>query len=262
MCCCATRGRAAAVVVVVAAILARSLTWEGWAYHPPAHLKGHAALYLPNLLSVEEAKGLMSIAKQFRRFPTNNDDTLAYEPKHEHVGEAMLMGAEGKCEHPYMVPSKDRTMCHLAGRIDVGRHFIMTGGLPGLKEFHKDLVTRVLSFGRYIFTPEEYPVVNSLFKGAKFQTAAGNICQTVPTHLDAPYFWGASRFQFPQWLLVCMVFSGLFQDKFIDQVQVVAYFHEWEASEERAGSFKHWAQDLGAGSAVDGSKVVHAGDVY
>lgn len=23
------------------------------------------------------------------------------------------------------------------------RHFIMTGGLPGLKEFHKDLVTRV-----------------------------------------------------------------------------------------------------------------------
>jgi len=150
----------------------------------------------------------------------------------------------------------------------------------------------VLSFGRYIFTPEEYPVVNSLFKGAKFQTAAGNICpddkqhldpfqfnlivqlpgQTVPTHLDAPYFWGASRFQFPQWLLVCMVFSGLFQDKFIDQVQVVAYFHEWEASEERAGSFKHWAQDLGypeisradarAGSAVDGSKVVHAGDVY
>lgn len=69
-----------------------------------------------------------------------------------------------------------------------------------------------------------------------------------------------------------MVFSGLFQDKFIDQVQVVAYFHEWEATEARAGSFKHWAADLGfpevspadalAGSAVDGSKVVHAGDVY
>lgn len=31
-----------------------------------------------------------------------------------------------------------------------------------------------------------------------------------------------------------MVFSGLFQDKFIDQVQVVAYFHEWEASEVRS----------------------------
>ena len=40
-------------------------------------------------------------------------------------------------------------------------------------------------------------------------------------HLDAPYFWGASRVSVPQWLLVSMVFSGLFQDKFVDQVQVV-----------------------------------------
>jgi hypothetical protein len=39
-------------------------------------------------------------------------------------------------------------------------------------------------------------------------------------HLDAPYFWGASRVSVPQWLLVSMVFSGLFQDKFVDQVQV------------------------------------------
>ena len=39
-------------------------------------------------------------------------------------------------------------------------------------------------------------------------------------HLDAPYFWGASRVSVPQWLLVTMVFSGLFQDKFVDQVQV------------------------------------------
>jgi hypothetical protein len=40
-------------------------------------------------------------------------------------------------------------------------------------------------------------------------------------HLDAPYFWGASRVSVPQWLLVSMVFSGLFQDKFVDQVQVL-----------------------------------------
>jgi hypothetical protein len=44
--------------------------------------------------------------------------------------------------------------------------------------------------------------------------------QTVAMHLDAPYFWGASRVSVPQWLLVSMVFSGLFQDKFVDQVQV------------------------------------------
>ena len=96
--------------------------------------------------------------------------------------------------------------------------------------------------------------------------------QTVALHLDAPYFWGASRFHFPQWLLVCMVFSGKFDDKFIDQVQVVAYLHEWEPSAERAGNFVYWTKNQRqpeiveptplAGSVVDGSKTVHAALVY
>ena len=82
--------------------------------------------------------------------------------------------------------------------------------------------------------------------------------QTVAAHIDAVYFWGANRFQYviplpyhfahrgflgealknrcspflfacfsiPQWLLAVMAFSGIFQDRFIDQVQVVAYFRE------------------------------------
>lgn len=50
--------------------------------------------------------------------------------------------------------------------------------------------------------------------------------QTVAVHIDSPYFWGASRFTFPQWLLVAMVFSGLFADKFVHQVQVVGYLHQ------------------------------------
>ena len=32
-------------------------------------------------------------------------------------------------------------MCHLAGRIDVGRHFIMTGGLPGQCEINININT-------------------------------------------------------------------------------------------------------------------------
>ncbi len=114
-------------------------------------------------------------------------------------------------------------------------------------------------------------------------------------HLDAPYFWGASRVSVPQWLLVSMVFSGLFQDKFVDQVQVspsaaaapppctaplhrrhapsrrrlqvVAYLHEW--TDDRGGAFVYWKDNSGqmhsvppsplSGSSVDGSKTVHAG---
>ena len=65
--------------------------------------------------------------------------------------------------------------------------------------------------------------------------------QTVALHLDAPYFWGADRFQFPQWLLASMVFSGLFQEQFIDQVQVVAYLHNWtDPGNLKAGRFIYW----------------------
>ena len=38
------------------------------------------------------------------------------------------------CDHPYLTPSKNGTMCVLPGRIDVGRHLILTGGARGLRE--------------------------------------------------------------------------------------------------------------------------------
>lgn len=104
--------------------------------------------------------------------------------------------------------------------------------------------------------------------------------------MDGAYFWGATRFQYPQWLLAAMVFSGRFRERFVDQVQVVAYLHEWHPSTRRkqrsaaaatatesggAGEFVHWANGSvplvesplpRAGSAIDGSKSVHAAEVY
>jgi hypothetical protein len=135
-------------------------------------------------------------------------------------------------------------------------------------------------------------VIKDLFSRDAFQAAARRVCpadqqtldpfqfnlivqvpgQTVPLHIDAPYFWGASRFEFPQWLLAAMVFSNLFADHFIHQVQVVAYFHEWANVHERGGNFNYFSnastnpQQLlalpRAGSVIDGSKSVHAADVY
>lgn len=111
-------------------------------------------------------------------------------------------------------------------------------------------------------------------------------------HTDAPYFWGATRFQLPQWLLVAMTHSGLFAERFVDQIQVVGYFHEWNATATRgrvllcfvsctrslprrarvAGEFVFWDRDSRqpnvmrpaprAATIVDGSKVVHAASVY
>jgi hypothetical protein len=89
----------------------------------------------------------------------------------------------------------------------------------------------------------DYPVMASLFGDPAFLAAAQGICpphrqvldpfqfnfiiqapgQTVATHVDGAYFMGATRKQVPQWLLACMVFSGLFRDKFVDQVLITTY---------------------------------------
>ncbi len=90
-------------------------------------------------------------------------------------------------------------------------------------------------------------------------------------HILGVYFWGADRFIFPQWLLAAMQFSGLWNDRFIDQVQVVAYLHSWERP-ETGGEFVYWDTDSlqpkslnpvpRGGSAIDGSKTVHAAKVF
>ena len=158
------------------------------------------------------------------------------------------------------------------------------------------------SFGAYHFDLSAYAEVDSLFHDAKFQHAAKTVCpddkqhldpfqfnfiiqvpgQTVSNHIDGVYFWGASRFQFPQWLLAAMKFSGLWEDKFVDQVQVVGYLHEWTPPEEDSananlegddhGSFVYWSTQSPtpnvvlpvplSGSVVDGSKTAHAASVY
>ena len=43
--------------------------------------------------------------------------------------------------------------------------------------------------------------------------------QELPMHLNVPYFWGADRQTLPQWLLVAMKRSKLFDHLFIPQVQ-------------------------------------------
>ena len=275
----------------------------------PAHMI-NVAHYVEDLLQPDIAAELRALVKGFREYPTNIADTNFYTTLREHIGEAEPM-VNGVCGHPLMVPNKNRTLCILAGRIDIGRHFILTGGLQGLREPYESLVSRVQSFGRYMFDLSDYPVAERLFNDERFVGLAKRICpahkqhldpfqfnlilqlpgQTVAAHVDGVYFWGATRFQFPQWLLAVMVFSGRFQSDFVDQVQVVAYLHEWETSSRRkAGEFIHWASADNAsatspasasagdplvstlpaifeaapraGSAIDGSKSVHAAEVY
>lgn len=216
--------------------------------------------------------------------------------------EAQPINTDGSCSHKFLFPNLDKTKCHLPQRVDIGKHFVMSGGLDGSKEFYTDLVDRVSSFGRYTFVEDidKYPAVKRLFESETFQNAAKSVCpidrkhlnpfqfnfivqvpgQTVALHIDSPYFWSrktghANRFSFPQWFLVAMVFSNLFQKDFINQVQVVGYLHQWDPSlgkEDRSGGeFVWYNNDTSmetvlptplSGNVIDGSKVLHASKIY
>eukprot|EP00013_Stygamoeba_regulata_P016410 CAMPEP_0177675650 /NCGR_PEP_ID=MMETSP0447-20121125/27322_1 /TAXON_ID=0 /ORGANISM="Stygamoeba regulata, Strain BSH-02190019" /LENGTH=434 /DNA_ID=CAMNT_0019184067 /DNA_START=33 /DNA_END=1337 /DNA_ORIENTATION=- len=276
------------LVVVVLAVLASFRMQQR--VNLPDHLLGHVATTLPDFLDSETADELVDLMKQMKVFPTNSNDLKFYKTVHEHIGEAVPIGDNGRCDmHPYFVPNVNRTLCLLPGRIDVGRHFIKHGGVIGLKESTSKLISRIQSFGRYMYNPEDYPVVKRLFQSGVFQQAAEDVCppgkhvldplqynfivslpgQTVALHVDGVYMFGATRFHFPQWLLAVMKFSGLYEAEFIDQVQIVAYLHRW--TDNRDGQFVYWDSNNEAkyiaprplsGSAVDGSKVVHAAMVY
>ena len=267
----------------------------------PPHLSNHPVHVIPELIPADLAAELMQIMKNFEVFSSNVDQSKAqgFAPKYEDIGEAEQIRPDGTCAHMLLFPNHNKSRCHLPQRVDIGKHFIMTGGMDGLKEPYSSLVDRVSSFGRYTFPEQltDYPAVERLFGSSRFQAAARSVCpatkqhldafqfnyivqvpgQTVALHIDSPYFYGADRFSFPQWLLVAMVWSGLFQDKFIDQVQVVGYLHEWEPAAAADGGPSGGGEFLWydnstsyhkvlpaprSGSVVDGSKMLHAATAY
>lgn len=124
----------------------------------PAHLLGHPLEVVPGMLSESVGDQLMDLIKKMKDFPTNTNDLQFYKTKHEHIGEAIKIGANGKCEHPYLIPSQSKKECVLPGRIDVARHFMLTGGVEGVKEPYDDLVSRVQSFGRYMYESSQKQV--------------------------------------------------------------------------------------------------------
>ena len=95
----------------------------------PAHMLGNPVAFQTDILAVETAASLRQSMKEFGNFPTNLNDLKFYQTKHEHIGEARPIGPDGACDHPFLVPSSNRSLCVLPGRIDIGRHFIRTGVL-------------------------------------------------------------------------------------------------------------------------------------
>ena len=170
--------RIGAVLAVSFVACAAGLAWWFSSFSRvriPSHMLGHHAEEIPELLSAEQSAALMALTKHIGEFRTNAADTSSYATRREHIGEAVPR-VNGSCAHPFMVPSADGTLCVLAGRIDIGRHFIRTGGTEGKKEFYETAVSRLLSFGHYLFDLDKHPVVRELFADDRFQRAAKAVC--------------------------------------------------------------------------------------
>jgi hypothetical protein len=249
-------------------VILLSWLWKYPRFAIPAHLLHHRVAHERDFITAALGKDLLqevkSIGSSEGYFSNIDADTkTAYAGAREDIGEGMSINANGSCNHQYLYPNPTRTRCILPQRVDVGRHFISYGGPDAIRESFDEMIARTSSFAKYFkFTELEEVkdtsttplsrMIHELFHSEKFQAAAKYICpadaqvldpfqytfiiqvpgQTVPLHVDAPYYWGANRLTVPQWLLAAMTFSNLFKDKFIDQVQVVGYLHEWQTRED------------------------------
>ena len=121
----------------------------------PAHLLGHPVRYFPELLSAHTRAELMNLTRALGELPGVTSAESSYAMTHEHIGEGLdhPTEADGTCRHAFLAPSSDGRMCILPGRIDVGRHYVATGGTEALREQHAQLINRVQSFIKYIFDP-------------------------------------------------------------------------------------------------------------
>jgi len=122
---------------------------------------GHPAVEVKDIMTETDRSNLMTLLKEMASsvpyLPTNVADTKSYKLLREHIGEATPLKG-GTCEHPFMVPSLNRSECILANRIDIGRHYIKTGGVDSMRELYATAIARLLSFGRYIFDVAAHPV--------------------------------------------------------------------------------------------------------
>ena len=263
----------------------------------PAHMRGHPIVDAgQGFLDVNVVEGLLNMTRRIGRIRTASREYDSYATLADHIGEAVppvVHEANGRltCPEPFLMPNGDQTLCVFPGRSDVGRHYVRSGGIEARKEPFEVLVSRVQPFQTMLFNWSDYQVAEELMKDDKFVDLARAVCpkerqfldpfqfnlvvqvpgQTVAAHIDAPIFRRATRKTLPQWLLAAMVFSGLFRSDFIDQVQLVGYYHKWTDA-DRAGKFYFWNDDRavpyesdpvsGSANSVDGSKVVHAAGLY
>eukprot|EP01084_Bolivina_argentea_P005981 11314_1 len=210
----------------------------------------HSALVLNEFLSEEQHKEMMTMFEELSEFPAAKQDWTSTE--WVSIGEDYDPTPDGECNKRYTILNNETKKCQFPNRVDIARHYIKTGGYNGLKESYSNLIYRLYPFINYQFDAYKRKEFVDLFEQPNFVNAVQKICgpmyphfrpfqlsmilnlpgHSVPHHLDIPYFFPATIYQFPQWLLLAMQDSDLFKQQRLPQVQALVYVHDWQLDKE------------------------------
>jgi hypothetical protein len=243
---------------------------------------------LRDIWTNQEVDQLLALVKK-HSYQTAAKDLTS---KVEHIGEATPLNSDGSCPHHLLVPNSNHTHCILPSRIDIAQHYFKFGGRAGFHESFKKLSSRLQIFTGFLFLDLDNPLLDPLFRSQKYVDASKSVChgrtlldpiqlgiiitlpgQTVASHLDVPWFWGATRFNVPQWLLIAMEQSKLWSHLRLPQTQGVAYLHSWVNHLTDGGGFFYYPNgtersvvvvppEFNTALVLDGSTIVHGVDVF
>lgn len=228
-----------AILVVLAAIMYR--LQAPLRPNVPLREKPFEYHYMTNVFTNETLAELDALMAAQSVFKTAAQDLTASV---DNIGEALPINDPG-CDNPMLSADGTFSRCLLPSRIDIARHYLSTGGPDNFQERYESLVPRLFSFIGYMFDKLDTPAIQNLFGDPKYIEKASEVCrgrsvfdpiqlnlilmlpgQELPMHWDVPWLWGATRFDMPQWLLVVMEQSGLWEDRSVPQIQGVSWLHD------------------------------------
>ena len=80
---------------------------------------------------------------------------------------------DGKCDHMLQIPNAEKTRCIIPQRIDVGKHYLLTGGFYARKEKYADLVSRVKMFQHFfpefLRDPSSHPEIRRVLENKEYR---------------------------------------------------------------------------------------------
>jgi hypothetical protein len=175
------------------------------------------------LLSVEDARGMVELCRRYGTYKMYSEEPTF----------PGLLG-EG-----------------LPARYDAVRNFLKTGGRFGMQEAIEILAARTNYFRESYAYGDDVKIagIEPFLHHPGFEQAARDLYgrpvivpaivyanllvpgQELAVHSDVPEFRGANRTKHPQWLLVAMHHSGLFDDWRMPIATGVAWFHDCEGGE-------------------------------